>query len=120
VIARDPFSRLFSGFANKLFEVNPSFWSTVGRIVIRNTRTNASKKSLSFGHDVSFPELVKYVIMSERSGSYRDGHFIPISDHCRPCQIKYDIVAKMETIKEDTMFVLKRLNMTHVDELHSC
>ncbi|KAK6178722.1 hypothetical protein SNE40_011239 [Patella caerulea] len=117
VIARDPFSRLFSGFANKLFEVNPSFWATVGRIVIRNTRKNASKESLSFGHDVSFPELVKYVIMSERSGAYRDGHFIPISDHCRPCQIKYDIVAKMETLKEDTMFALQQLNMTHVDEL---
>ncbi|XP_050406670.1 carbohydrate sulfotransferase 9 [Patella vulgata] len=117
VIARDPYSRLFSAFANKFFLVNSRFRKVVGTRIIRTIRVNASKKALKCGHDITFPEIVKYLIVSEKNNWGRDGHFTPLSDHCRPCQIKYDIIAKIESFKKDTLFVLGKLNMTHIPYL---
>ncbi|XP_050418896.1 carbohydrate sulfotransferase 10 isoform X2 [Patella vulgata] len=111
VIVREPYSRLLSAYANKLFDINPVYWSMYGRKVIKAVRKNPSNKSLSCGHDVTFPELVRYVV---KPLAMKDIHFNPISDKCSPCDVKYDIIGKMETFKRDTLHVLKKLNLTHL------
>ncbi|XP_050419105.1 carbohydrate sulfotransferase 9 [Patella vulgata] len=111
IMVREPYSRLLSAYANKLFDINPFYWSIYGRKVIKAVRKNPSNKSLSCGHDVTFPELVRYVV---KPSAVKNSHFIPIADMCSPCDVKYDIIGKMETFKRDTLHVLGRLNLTQL------
>lgn len=101
---------------DKIFSANIGFWNGIGKFTVKNIRKEPSEKSLKCGHDVTFLEFIKFFIYSETNNEKRDGHFIPMFDHCRPCQIKYDLIAKMETMSEDTLNVLKILNMTSLHE----
>jgi len=116
IITRDPYTRLYSGYIDKLFSANVLFWDNVGKFITHNLRSKASNKSIACGHDATFPEFVKYFIFSETFNKKRNGHFTPMYDNCRPCQIKYDIIAKMESFSEDTLSVLKILNMTSLHD----
>ncbi|KAK3102514.1 hypothetical protein FSP39_011896 [Pinctada imbricata] len=115
VFTRDPYLRLLSGYVDKLFSPNLMFWNSIGKFTMTTIRKNASDLSLKCGHDVTFAEFVKYFIQSERTNFKRDGHFIPMYDHCRPCQVKFDIIGKMESFEEDTLYILKRFGFS---ELH--
>lgn len=116
IITRDPYTRLYSGYIDKLFSANVAFWNSTGQFITHNFRSKASSKSIACGHDVTFPEFVKYFIFSETFNKKRNGHFTPMYDHCRPCQIKYDTIAKIESFSEDTLSVLKILNMTSLHD----
>ena len=109
MFVREPYGRLLSGYTNKLFELNPNFWRSVGRYVVSHVRPNASLYTCS-GYDVTFPEFVKYVLHSEATTEHRNQHFTPMYEHCRPCQIRYDFIGKMETFKDDTMYLLAKLS----------
>ncbi|KAK3103258.1 hypothetical protein FSP39_017885 [Pinctada imbricata] len=115
VFTRDPYLRLLSGYVDKLFSPNPTFWKSIGTYAIRTHRKDPSVLSKKCGHDLTFAEFVKYFIHSEENNSKRDGHFIPMYDHCRPCQVKYDIIGKMESFEADTLFILDKLGLK---ELH--
>lgn len=89
MFVREPYSRLLSAFVDKLFCPNPYFWKSIGTYIMKNFRTNATEASMNCGHDVTFPEVVKYVIHAQQTGKHRDGHFIPTHDHCNLCLVKY-------------------------------
>lgn len=114
IFVRNPFSRLYSGYIDKLFSPNPTYWSTVGRYIVQTVRKNASNISLQCGHDVTFSEFIKYFIKSQLTNKYRDGHFIPMFDHCRPCRIHYDYIGKMENFKKDSLYILDTLGFTRI------
>ncbi|XP_052071953.1 carbohydrate sulfotransferase 11-like [Mytilus californianus] len=115
IIVRDPYARLYSGYMDKLFSANLMFWESIGKFGVETFRDKPSNISKKCGHDLTFTEFIKYFIHSETHNKRRDGHFLPMYDHCRPCEIKYDIIAKMESMSKDTLSVLEILNMT---ELH--
>ncbi|XP_067653897.1 uncharacterized protein [Haliotis asinina] len=110
MFVREPFSRLISGYVDKLFAPNPYFWTVIGKYIISNYRKDPSPQSLRCGHDVTFPEFVQYVVDTEaRNDPHRDAHFTPTYDQCKPCQVPYNIIGKMETFKDDTAFILNTL-----------
>ncbi|KAK7465913.1 hypothetical protein BaRGS_00037523, partial [Batillaria attramentaria] len=110
MFTREPYAKLLSGYVDKLFAPNPFFWSAIGKHIIQNVRPDASPKSLECGHDVTFPEFIKFVLESERTGKFkRDKHFVSSFDQCKPCNITYDIVGKMETFPQDAGLVLAQL-----------
>ncbi|XP_067660509.1 carbohydrate sulfotransferase 12-like [Haliotis asinina] len=114
---RDPYMRLFSGYVDKLFYINPSFWNTLGRSVIRYNASHT--KSSRGGHEVTFAELVNYVIYCHENKKDIDSHFKPISQHCRFCEIDYTYIGKMETFKDDVVYmgdVMGMLNSTTIGE----
>lgn len=37
-----------------------------------------------------------------------DMHWVPITEFCTPCQIKFDIIAKFETLDEDQRYLIER------------
>lgn len=76
---------------------------------MKDIRMHPSILSLSCGHDVSFPEFVKFIIFSEKTLRMGDRHFMPMYEHCWPCQIKYDVIGKMETFKNDSIYILQIL-----------
>lgn len=41
-------------------------------------------------------------------------HWTPISKFCTPCQVKFDIVAKFETLDEDQRYLIRKTGLNHV------
>ncbi|XP_070185548.1 uncharacterized protein [Littorina saxatilis] len=107
VFVREPYSRLLSAYVDKLFSPNTLFWGMTGKHIIRMFRKNASETSLRCGHDVTFPEFIRYVIHAQTTGEHRDGHFIPTHDHCSMCKIPYTHVGHLETLGEDMPYLLR-------------
>ncbi|XP_069116483.1 carbohydrate sulfotransferase 8-like [Argopecten irradians] len=109
MFARDPYTRLLSGYVDKLFTVNTIYWKSVGAY-IKNRKFKLHGELTQCGHDVTFPEFIEYVIDAENTGKHSDKHFTPIYKHCKPCQVEYDFIGKMETFKDDSMTLIKAWN----------
>ncbi|XP_033752581.1 carbohydrate sulfotransferase 11-like isoform X2 [Pecten maximus] len=114
MFVRHPYTRMLSGYVDKIFTNNYIFWEKTGKIILKHHRPNASTKSKECGHDSTFPEFIKHVISSETSGNFRDPHWYPMYDACRPCNIQYDVIGKIESFKED---LEKFLKSQHLDEI---
>lgn len=104
MFSRNPYSRIFSFYVDKLFSPNPYYWNSLGVGIIKRSRGNAT-----CGHDVTFNELVDYIIYTPSTA--RDFHTIPINDVCRPCIIPYDVIGKMENFENDTSNILKEIGV---------
>ena len=106
---REPYSRMLSAYVDKLFTPNTLFWRITGRFTVQRFRPEASTKSLACGHDVTFPEFVKYVIYSQSTGDHLNGHFMPTHDQCDMCTLPYRYIGHLETMKEDMPFITKAI-----------
>ncbi|XP_052107212.1 carbohydrate sulfotransferase 14-like [Mytilus californianus] len=114
MFVREPFERLVSGYADKLYSPNAAYWNFIGRYIVANFRDKPTNLSLECGHDITFEEFVKYFIYSQNTNEHRDAHFVPSFEHCRPCEIEYDYIGKMETFKDDTFQIIQELNLQNV------
>ncbi|XP_033746706.1 carbohydrate sulfotransferase 8-like [Pecten maximus] len=110
MFTREPYSRLFSGYVDKLFTVNTLYWKITGTYIKNKILQHGKKPPTFCGHDITFPQFIKYVIESEKTGEHTDRHFTPIYEHCRPCQIPYDFIGKMETFANDSLILLNAWN----------
>ncbi|KAK3578825.1 hypothetical protein CHS0354_030248 [Potamilus streckersoni] len=111
MFVRNPFSRILSAYVDKVFSPNPVYWKNFGIPSIRNSRNNASKHSLTCGHDATFPEFLRYVVESESTLRNRDSHFKGMTSLCKPCSVHYNFVGKMETFERDAIFLFHKLGM---------
>ena len=112
IVVRNPYSRLISAFENK-FSDEPRFHfyhDMVGKYIIKKFRENPSESSLAKGNDARFEELVKFV------GDFNDSHILRFDPHwwnihdiCYPCKYRYDYIAKIETLEEDTKEILSHI-----------
>ena len=119
LVVRDPFSRLLSAFVDKLVPPNPYYWKAFGSKAITAFRKNASVRSKLYGHDVTFPEFVKHVTTSEKTGRNLDVHYISTFSSCKPCETNYNYIGKMETFKNDALFILNKVGMNSTVEFLS-
>ncbi|KAL5013638.1 hypothetical protein ScPMuIL_007908 [Solemya velum] len=110
---RDPYDRLFSGYVGKLYLINTHYWKAIGTYIVKTVRGVSGEHC---GHDVTFPEFIKYIIISEKDRRKRDRHFTPMHEHCSPCQLEYDVIGKMENMKEESRYILsilaRRMNVS--------
>lgn len=102
---REPYARLLSAYVDKLLTPNEMFWRIAGKFIVSRFRPGASPKSRACGHDVTFPEFVRYVIQSQQTGENRNDHFIPTHDHCDMCRVPYRYIGHLETMGEDMPFI---------------
>ncbi|XP_069125750.1 carbohydrate sulfotransferase 11-like [Argopecten irradians] len=109
LFVRNPYNRLFSAYIDKLFSPNPYFWSSLGKYIIKTFRHHQSR----CGHDVTFHEFLQYAVHSETTHKQQNNHVTSIWQLCSPCHtnIKYNIIGKMETFKDDTNFILDDLHL---------
>lgn len=49
--------------------------------------------------------------MNKTSLRKTDMHWIPITQFCTPCLIKFDIIAKFETLNEDQRYLIEKVNL---------
>lgn len=112
LLVRDPYSRLFSAFVDKLLVPNSVYWKWWAIPAISRFRKSPSAQSLRCGHDVTFAEFVKFVI---RSLHKRDAHVRPVKDLCAPCEMNFTMIGHSETLPEDFQFLTSSLNVTFGD-----
>ncbi|XP_021346511.1 carbohydrate sulfotransferase 11-like isoform X2 [Mizuhopecten yessoensis] len=108
IIARDPLERLYSAYVDKVFSPNPYYWDVIGTYIVKTFRKTSKR---TCGHDVTFPEFLQYAVHAETSGKHRDVHVASLWETCSPCHVKYDIIGKMETFKDDTDDILDKLKL---------
>lgn len=105
VMARDPYSRLFSAYVDKIFLLNKLRYP-------RQISENNGKSPVSCGYNVTFQEFVDYVISRAENGSKINRHWSPIYLLCRPCDVRYDVVAKIESFTKDMKYILNHSDVS--------
>ncbi|XP_033758656.1 carbohydrate sulfotransferase 10-like [Pecten maximus] len=107
LFVRNPFHRLFSAYIDKLFSPNPYYWSLLGKYIIQKFRGKTSH----CGHDVTFQEFLQYAVHSETTHEKQNNHVMSLWQLCSPCQVKYNIIGKMESFKNDTESIMDKLHL---------
>ncbi|XP_045187547.1 carbohydrate sulfotransferase 13-like [Mercenaria mercenaria] len=116
MVVREPYGRLFSTYCN-IFYFPKEDWFYRGVKIIKLARPNISSDSLNFGHDLTFAELVKYIIESYENGLRLDEHVRPIHHKsCNPCMFRFDYIAHLETFEKDFQFILKTMQSRNIIE----
>jgi chondroitin 4-sulfotransferase 11 len=85
-----------------------------GRKIIKHFRPDATRESLRLGNDVTFKEFVQFLLTPglSKHDYVRQGyneHWELFDELCHPCLIKYNTIAKYESINEDSDFVLRKI-----------
>ena len=106
MFVREPYSRIFSAYENKLFHPN-DFFKKLGTDVVKEVRKDPSELSLSLGHDVTFNELIEYIIKFYKEGRKLNPHVTAMHTICNPCRQKYDLIGKLETMTTDLVQLVK-------------
>ncbi|XP_011500396.1 PREDICTED: carbohydrate sulfotransferase 11-like [Ceratosolen solmsi marchali] len=131
LIVRHPFERLLSAYRDKLensvagrehgtlyfnrkynqaivrkYRDKSHPLPTVGEQVIRR-----SGQPGPAGTEATWREFVDYIIATDLA-SYADDHWMPYYLYCTPCLIKYDFIAKVETLERDQTYVIHRMGLT--------
>ena len=102
LVSRDPYSRLFSAFIDKVFlPKNIAFG-----IVQRLRKTNDS-----CANDLTFEEFLTDIITSVRGGQKLNNHWTPIVNLCKLCDVNAFAVVKQETFTADVEYVLKSVGV---------
>ncbi|KAK7100186.1 hypothetical protein V1264_023176 [Littorina saxatilis] len=109
---REPYSRILSAYIDKLWSPNLQFWRVLGKPLVHGVRHNASLRSLECGHDVTFPEFIRYFIDGMTRGSRINTHVVPTHKFCETCDYDYDYIGKLETFREDAAYILSAINVT--------
>ncbi|XP_060566211.1 carbohydrate sulfotransferase 11-like [Ruditapes philippinarum] len=107
MVARNPYSRLFSSYIDQIFL--PNKWY-VASFMIFGTEKGSRKRC---GNDVTFDEFLRTVSRNTIRRMPNDLHWAPIFSICLPCDTKIDMLAKHETFNEDAEYIL---NVTGVEQ----
>ncbi|KAJ8026974.1 Carbohydrate sulfotransferase 11 [Holothuria leucospilota] len=108
LFVREPFSRLLSAYRDKL--------EKSGRVDSDRFRKDWSASMKSFSRvrdpkdDVTFLEYINYLADPLHPiNQPKDEHWNPIYQLCRPCDVQYDFIGRMENLERDSEYVLKHV-----------
>ena len=102
---REPYQRLFSVYSNK-FYLTKENWAPVGPEIAAEYRNHPSETSLRYGHDVTFRELIQYVVDAYEQDETPDKHVIPDYKLCNPCYYRYTFIGKLESFTSDWNYLI--------------
>ncbi|XP_064610921.1 carbohydrate sulfotransferase 11-like [Liolophura sinensis] len=111
LFVRNPYYRLFSCYIDKFFLPNTAYFKLRVHVAKLFPTKYTEDGCAPF---VTFNQFVKFVIHSVKTHKLIDGHFAPIYDHCKPCQLKYDIIGKMESFAADAQYTINSQNLSHL------
>ena len=122
MFVRHPLHRLVSAYRDKFFFPagdNKFIYNLFGKIIKQNYPENFNITIHHPSEDfVTFKQFVQYVADSAAKGNWLNDHFSPYYDLCRPCDIKYDFVGRMEMMQMDSQFIIRKFfQNTSIDTL---
>lgn len=112
MFVRDPISKLFSGWLDKLYSPNVHYWKVLGDKIAKARKPSKLNKKLQCGFDISFAEFVNYTTTDIVTKPCIDNHFAPNYNHCLPCNFTYDFIGNYETFMEDTLYLINAFNFS--------
>ena len=110
IFVRHPFSRLVSGYLNKIAaktDEASKFHKSHGCTIIKKFRKNYTTKDLTYCDDVTFLEFVEYILYLHGTNREFNRHWKPIHKLCNPCHVRFDFIGKIETMGRDQEYVLR-------------
>ncbi|KAK8402229.1 hypothetical protein O3P69_001384 [Scylla paramamosain] len=116
-VARHPFTRLVSAYRNKIEEnYKPERWSEIMRKyrtpINITTEVNNSRPTFREFALFASDEVLRCLGQARPSCLDEvDVHWLPHHDRCAPCNINYDVIAKMETKDEDEAYISHLLGL---------
>ncbi|KAL8570679.1 hypothetical protein ACOMHN_039114 [Nucella lapillus] len=115
---REPYSRILSSYVDKLWAPNLSFWRSFGRELVSRLRPRDSQQtSVECGHDVTFPEFVRYFLDGMTNNVHINTHLVPTHKFCETCKYDYDYIGNLETFREDAAYILSVINVTSLHNI---
>lgn len=66
---------------------------------------------LQHGGGPTFSEFVRYVIDSHHQAEPVDEHWRAVYEFCTPCSINYTLIAKVETFRRDTEYIIRQAGL---------
>jgi hypothetical protein len=60
----------------------------------------------------TFSEFIQHVVDESETNQEPDMHWAPVYRFCNPCQVNINTIAKMETLDEDTEYILKKIHVS--------
>ncbi|CAH1404536.1 unnamed protein product [Nezara viridula] len=102
---RHPFDRILSAYRDKLESRDRApqhgtlhYYKRWGSKIRNKFRTSGKIEP-------TFEEFVKFLLQTDLL-AYSDDHWIPYNAYCTPCLLRYDYIAKVETLTEDQLFFI--------------
>lgn len=111
LFVRDPYVRLFSGYLDKMFTARPSIFK-LSSYIIKTFRPRSTSLERKCPIDVTFEELIRYVLHSNSHNQHPNYHFQPMHTLCNVCGLNYDVIGKLETFTNDVFFAMESINQT--------
>ncbi|RLU14792.1 hypothetical protein DMN91_012679 [Ooceraea biroi] len=129
LVVRHPFERLLSAYRDKLENSVAGrehgtlhFYKKYGAKIVQKYRKKDFTKPRQdqvirregvpppAGVEPTFREFVDYMIDTDLA-SYGDDHWMPYYLFCTPCLVKYDIIAKVESMWRDQVYAINKLGL---------
>ena len=106
IITRHPLERLVSAYRNKIEKpFGTHFQTTYGSQMLRMSRKNLTNAQYRAGKGVTFKEFVDFVNKIQMGNL--DEHWRSVFSLCSICGVKYDFIADMSTLYDDSDQILK-------------
>lgn len=118
VFAREPFTRVVSAFKDKFKNNgNREGWQKWTRRIHKQLNITRTSQIES----LSFDDFIDYVSNPDIQSTYvgADKHWLPVAENCFPCQIRYDVIGKLETIDKDARYILEHLEVPELIDVVS-
>ena len=107
LVSRDPYTRLFSAFIDKMF-LPLMYGAAIGIVQRQRTPNN---RNISCANDITFEEFLSDIIDGAREGKSLNRHWAPLFALCNPCETNVLSLVKQETFSADVEYVLKEVGV---------
>ncbi|XP_077529737.1 carbohydrate sulfotransferase 10-like [Haemaphysalis longicornis] len=103
LVVRHPFERLVSAYVDKVRTTRP-FLPSVKQMYKNGFVGKGPNGTFTFG------EFVNYIL--ELPADKWDNHWAPFTPRCRPCSMRYNVIARVETLDRDLEAFLPRIGLS--------
>ncbi|XP_067912898.1 carbohydrate sulfotransferase 12-like [Heterodontus francisci] len=117
LFVREPFVRLISAFRNKFERKDQGFYHAYARRMLKlyanySDPPPSVDEAFSAGIKPTFSNFIQYLLDPRTVENVRfNEHWLQIHRLCHPRQINYDFIGKLESLDEDSSYLLKLLDV---------
>lgn len=104
LFVREPMERLLSAFIDKFTKPQSHIWKNYASKILYHAGRNKRNRTIP----IMFSEFVQFILINM---SAADQHWDTYHSLCDPCVVKYDYIAKYETLEEEAGIILSKLGL---------
>ncbi|XP_066942508.1 carbohydrate sulfotransferase 12-like isoform X2 [Macrobrachium rosenbergii] len=106
IVVQHPFLRLLSTYRARISNQSDN---SDHRKAIRTTIHDHHHRIPSANSTVTWPDFVSFLTKGNGNNKMVDNLWKPYEAICHPCAVEYDVIAKAETLQEDSERFLRRI-----------